>query len=390
MIRRIFSFFVLLGLSTTMRGCFESEPGANLSISVQPSSAVVGAPVVVSVQEYDDAKKNVSATGSVTIESGEPENASSCEAKLVNGYGHCTITFSKAGAYNISAWYPGDSNFPNTKNTRFYTVVEPEQPTPVKTADFKITIPPSPLLVGESISVSVDAYNTGTGIPEGIVNVTAEGTSCKVTLVNGKGSCDLSFSTGGEKQIKIAYPTQGEYEAFETFVSVTIFNPTTLTITSDHNPSYLNGNVTFTVTVTSTVANAVPTGYVTLSSPDSSSRGQTCDIELTGGTGTCSLFFDDTLAAKTYELTGEYSFSPPNSLSANSNDADIQWFVDSTATYGQVMQRWIYVATEAPSTSGSNSGGEGEIGCMVVVGSGVECQAPCPAGYSSGETCTVP
>ena len=63
---------------------------------------------------------------------------------------------------------------------------------------------PDPSLVNQSVTVSVTVTG-GNTTPVGRVNITGANTNCSITLVNGRGSCQVNFTSVGTKTIVATY-----------------------------------------------------------------------------------------------------------------------------------------------------------------------------------------
>ena len=122
-------------------------------------------------------------------------------------------------------------------------------------------------VVGESyeVFVTVTADSPSLATPTGSVSVSdGTGATCVVTLVSGAGSCFLPSLTAGSKTVTATYATNGSFigDSDTTSHTVTIVG-TTVSITSDVNPSVFGQTVTFTAHAASVSPGTnVPVGTV--------------------------------------------------------------------------------------------------------------------------------
>jgi Flp pilus assembly protein TadG len=117
-----------------------------------------------------------------------------------NGIGSCNIIFSNPGTKVITAIYNGDTNYLGSSDTEDHTVTLYNTTTTILSdqPDFSVT--------GASISVTVQVASTVTAT--GTVTVTVDeggSTGCTITLVNGAGGCNMTFTSAGMKTIRATY-----------------------------------------------------------------------------------------------------------------------------------------------------------------------------------------
>jgi Flp pilus assembly protein TadG len=174
-----------------------------------------------------------------------------------NGIGSCPVIFSNPGAKVITAIYNGDADFLGSSDTEDHTVtlynttitILSDQP------DFSVT--------GTAISVTVQVASTVTAT--GTVTVTVDeggSTGCTITLANGAGGCNMSFTTPGAKTIRATYNPDSSHITSVDTEPHQVFDPTpTPTSTPTQTPTpTLVGTPTFTPTVTPTsTPTATPT-----------------------------------------------------------------------------------------------------------------------------------
>jgi hypothetical protein len=71
---------------------------------------------------------------------------------------------------------------------------------------------PNPSIIGQIVTISATVAPQFTGVATGSVSVTATtGESCTIALVNGAGSCSITFSTGGTRNLTATYGGDGNF-----------------------------------------------------------------------------------------------------------------------------------------------------------------------------------
>lgn len=131
---------------------------------------------------------------------------------------------------------------------------------------------PDPSLVGNYVTVSVRV--TANTTPTGTVTITGADENCTITLNgSGTGSCDVRFTSIGDKTLTATYAGDAKHNPSTDTESHRVKAPSTTTITTSPNPSLINTQIMITVSVTS--AWGTPTGIVEVSG-----AGVTCSIDL--------------------------------------------------------------------------------------------------------------
>jgi|GEM_PF-2413430 len=184
-----FTFFLLLPPSTTQITSDSPDPSlVNQSYTVNVS--VSGA--------------SGTATGTVNINDGSGAN---CTATLSGGAGSCVLTSSSAGSKTLTATYSGNSVYNSSSDTETHTVNK-RSSTTVITSDT-----PDPSWENESYIVNVSVSGQSS-IPTGNVVISdGSGSSCTATLTAGTGSCELPFSSSGNKTISATYSGDNIYKS---------------------------------------------------------------------------------------------------------------------------------------------------------------------------------
>jgi len=229
-------------------------------------------------------------TGTVAITGAD----TNCTITLAGGSGSCNVVFMNTGAKTLTATYSGDSNYNGGTDTESHTVTQGPSTTVI------IADAPDPSIPGQSVAVSATVTGAG-ATPTGTVIITGADTNCTITLASGSGSCNVVFNTVGGKTLTATYSGDMNYVGSSGTAGHTVNQgPSTLTITSDTpDPSASGGTVTVHVTVSG--SGATPVGTVALTGTFAPSP---CNINLVGGTGSCSIVFSST---GTFTITANYS-----------------------------------------------------------------------------------
>lgn len=306
--------------------------------SDQPDPSVVGQAVTVnfSVARAGSPSTGAAPTGSVTVTvSGGSET---CTGTLSGGpgtaSGSCVFTLTSAGARTLTATYAGATGFNGSSDTEAHLV---NPAATVTTA----TVTPEPSVVGlpYTVNVTVAAQAPGTGTPTGEVLVSAnDGTSCTVAaLVAGSGSCQITPTTAGSKQVTATYGSTANYAASTVMVAHTVNQGTTsTTINSDSpDPSVVGQPYTVTWTVAVTTGAGTPSGTVTVSD----GLGDSCTGSVP--TGSCQL---TGRSAGGRTLTATYA--------GDTNFTGSSGIADHTVTKGQTTT--TVAASPTPSRFGES------------------------------------
>lgn len=262
------------------------------TLSTSPNPSVINTSVKISVSVTSAWG---TPGGTVTITSGSTQI---CSIDLsVTDF--CNYTFTTDGDKILTAQYSGDSLFFESSASKIHSVILPGQTTTT------ITTSPSPSIVGQTVTITVNVTSSST--PTGTVAVTVGGSPlCTITLTGGSGTCTTTFSTVGSRTLTATYTPDSPYflgSSGSVNHSVQL-PPTITTLTTTTPPPYQTGQ---TINLTVTVQNApggattTPTGTVTITGQSS---GCTTPITLVNGSGTCTVTFS-TPGSKT--LTASYS-----------------------------------------------------------------------------------
>jgi hypothetical protein len=169
---------------------------------------------------------------------------------------------------------------------------------------------PEPSVVGQQVTIPVTVAPQYTGIPTGSVTVTVSDGSaapCIVTLMNGTGSCTMTFKSTGAKKLTATYTGDNNFTSSSgTTTHQVNQSPTTTTVVSAQNPSVFGQPVTFTATVVASGGGAgTPTGTVQFAI-DGSNLG--APVTLTAaGTANSGGIASLTVAGSPHTVTATYS-----------------------------------------------------------------------------------
>ena len=161
------------------------------SVAVDVGDIVVGEDAVVNVVLPDDA------TGSVTI----TVNGKDYVVDVKYGVANIAISDLAKGNYNVSVKYSGDGKYLPSENATHFDVV--------KTSEYNVTIiiDVGDIVVGEDAVIGVSVH----GISFGVVNVTVNGRSYNVAIVDGKGVLTISNLAAGNYNVNVNYAGDNKY-----------------------------------------------------------------------------------------------------------------------------------------------------------------------------------
>ena len=207
------------------------------SVAVDVDDIVVGEDAVIGVSVPDI----VSGVVNVTV------NGRSYNVAIVDGKGVLTISNLVAGNYNVNVKYGGDDKYLPSSNSANFTVSKVSSSVIVDVGD---------IVVGEDavIDVSVPC------IVSGVVNVTVNGRSYNVAIVDGKGVLTISNLVAGDYDVNVNYAGDNKYLPSSNSTKFTISKlPSSVLVNVDDIvvgedavvnvvlPDDANGNVTITV-----------------------------------------------------------------------------------------------------------------------------------------------
>ena len=161
------------------------------SVLVNVKDIVVGEDAVVNVVLPDDA------TGSVTI----TVNGKDYVVDVKYGVANIAISDLAKGNYNVSVKYSGDGKYLPSENATHFDVV--------KASEYNVTIiiDVGDIVVGEDAVIGVSVPD----IVSGVVNVTVNGRSYNVAIVDGKGVLIISNLAAGNYNVNVNYAGDNKY-----------------------------------------------------------------------------------------------------------------------------------------------------------------------------------
>ena len=253
--------------------------------------------------DQDDCERLDLLEGTVVLTTDE---GTICPIEFANNVGYCDeLVFQTGGTHTITASYDGGGVFDDATVTT-EVIVEKISSTTEITYHY-----PDPAQLGRALEVAVEVSGPGL-IPTGQVQVSAGGGSCTIELDDGRGNCTLIPVEEGSTTITAEYEGDETYNPSSTTSDATVGPAMQNTVTNiinidgDSDPSCPEPLPVY-VTVRVSGAGGTPTGTVSVTGADV----QNCQITLSGGTGTCTLYFsnkyqDDTPVYATY--SGDASF----------------------------------------------------------------------------------
>ena len=169
------------------------------SVAVDVKDIVVGEDAVIGVS----VPGIVSGVVNVTV------NDESYDVAIVDGKGTLTISNLVAGDYNISASYLGDDKYLSSSNSTKFTISKLASSVAVDVDD---------IVVGEDAVIGVSVP----GIVSGVVNVTVNGRSYNVAIVDGKGVLIISNLAAGDYAVDVNYAGDNKYVASSNSTKFTV------------------------------------------------------------------------------------------------------------------------------------------------------------------------
>jgi len=248
-----------------------------------------------------DPSSSIKPSGQALVEAHTGEN---CLATLQSdGSGSCNIKFESEGTKFIKVKYLGTADYSTSESASLTHIVRKASKTTILSVS-------GDLIVGKSIifevSVVPDPDEPGGNVPTGKVRVdSSDGNTCLTDDLDtdGKGSCTITFSSSGDKSIVATYSGSTEYVASSSAAKLLTISKasTTTEITSGHS---ITKKVGESVLVSVKVNSSVPTpatGKVEVYFVGSTEASEKCEVNLSSGTGSCSLTLKAAGAARQIE-----------------------------------------------------------------------------------------
>ncbi|GAB4444185.1 MAG: hypothetical protein OHK0041_00150 [Anaerolineales bacterium] len=185
------------------------------TITTSPSPSIVGQSVTITV----NVTSTSTPTGTVAVTIG---GTPVCTITLSGGTGTCSTTFSTVGNRTLTAAYTPDSPyFLSSSGSVNHSVQLPPTITSLTTTNTP------PYLVGQTINLTFTVSNApggSTTTPTGTVTISGQDSGCAgpVTLVNGSGSCTVTFSTPGSKTLTATYSGDAGHAASTGTLTLTV------------------------------------------------------------------------------------------------------------------------------------------------------------------------
>jgi len=221
-----------------------SSNSANFTVSKVSSSVIVD---VGDIVVGEDAVIGVSVPDIVSGVVNVTVNGRSYNVAIVDGKGVLIISNLAAGNYNVNVKYGGDDKYLPSSNSANFTVSKVSSSVIVSVKD---------IVVGEDAVIGVSVP----GIVSGVVNVTVNGRSYNVAIVDGKGVLIISNLAAGDYDVNVNYAGDNKYVASSNSTKFTIsklpssvlVNVKDIVVGEDAVvnvvlPDDANGNVTITV-----------------------------------------------------------------------------------------------------------------------------------------------
>lgn len=211
---------------------------------------------------------------------------------LVNGVATLAVSFPIAGVYTLTASYAGDANDAPVSASLQQVVYNPV------TILFTSSVNPSLVNQSTVLTATLSQLN---GTPTGTIRF-YDGTTLlgTATLINGTATLQVSFSTPGIHPLTAVYAGDANNPAAQATLNQDVLEPTVaISLTSSVNPSQINQNTVFTLTLASTGGVPTPTGTVTFYNGTTALGTAT----LSGGVATLTSSFP---TVGSYPITASY------------------------------------------------------------------------------------
>ncbi|MEO7252943.1 MAG: Ig-like domain repeat protein [Casimicrobium sp.] len=258
------------------------------------------------------------ATGTVTFNDGATALCSA--VALSSGQATCISGALAVGSHNMTAVYSGDGNNAGSTSPILAQVVNKANTTTLIGSHT-----PNPSTVGSPIAVAATVSVTppGAGTPGGTITVSDGTANCVITLP--AASCNLTPTSSGTKTLTAIYSGNGSFNgSTSSGLSHTVQAVTTTSLGSAQNPSVFGQSLTFT----STVTGATPTGTVTF---NDGATALCSAVALSSGQATC---ISGALAVGSHNMTAVYSGDGNNAGSTSSILAQVVIKANTTTLIG--------------------------------------------------------
>ncbi|HET8920122.1 MAG TPA: Ig-like domain repeat protein [Xanthobacteraceae bacterium] len=315
-----------------------TQVNTSLTISASPTSSFFGQSVMFTVT-ISSATGTGTPTGTVTFSDGI-STIGSVAPTPGPGTGQSTATFTTTalpvGNLTITANYSGDSTFNPSSISTPYTVQKQGAGTGISSSVGGQSKLGQPV----TFTAFVNAAVAGTGPPTGTVTFTVNNVAVATVMLSG-GQATFTTSTLplGSNTVTATYNGDNNFAGGSSgtlTVVVTLIAPTTTTLTSSQNPSFVGQPVTFTATVSSS-SSGTPTGSISFT--DQSTGQLLGNVPLSGNQ---AVLTTAALAAGTHNILASYS-------------GDVN-FLSSSATLSQAVNKGTTTTTLTASPNPSTPG----------------------------------
>ena len=283
------------------------------TIAATPSPSVKGQSVTFNVTVAKTGPGSGTLGGSVNVTASKTgiTDKTCTIADISSGSGSCDITLDVVGGWTVTAAYIGNADFKSSSDSMDHTVDK------IPTTTTVTSVTPAPSVAGQSVTVNVSVARSGagSGTPDGNVVVTATragggSASCPaaITLGSGSGSCNLTLDSAGSWTISAAYQGTSSFETSSATKTQTVNKADSSTaVVLNPTASVVGQSIDVAVTVSASYpGSGTPTGTVSVTATRSGGGTASCtqDINLTTGTGSCTLVLS---TAGTWTVSGAYS-----------------------------------------------------------------------------------
>ena len=247
---------------------------------------------------------------------------------------------------------------------------------------------PDPSVSNGVVNVAVTVLG-GPTTATGTVNVTGADTNCTITLANGVGNCNVSFTSTGTKTLTATYSGDTDHLSSSDTEAHSVVPPigtTTIISSVKPSPTYVNENTTVSVTVSANSGSVTPTGTVSITGANTN-----CTITLSNGTGDCNVVFT---SVGTKTLTATYNGYGAFTASNDTENVDALYRTTTTITAdtpdSSSTNQPVSVSVSVESVGGTPTGTVQITGatsnCSISLASG---KGTCAVNFSTSGTKTL-
>jgi Flp pilus assembly protein TadG len=362
---------ILISVTLNVTAVPSGKAPTTTEITTDPNPSLIGQAVTITVTVTGGSTP----TGTVTI-----TGDASCTITLSNGTGSCVVTFNSGGIKILNATYNPDATHLTSSATANHAVL-------FSTGTTIVSHDPNPSQPNNPVNVVV-TVNSLLAIPNGAtVAITGADTNCTITLTNGTGSCNVVFTSTGQKTITATYAGDTDHTGSSSTAThdVVLGRTTVTTITSDiPDPSDIGVAVNVAVTVSGITT---PTGTVSITGADTN-----CTITLVNGAGNCNVIFN---TGGTKSITATYSGDANHDPSSTSTGHSVNLPITTTtitahnpnpSLAGQTVSVTVTVTGGSTTATGTVTITGGDAPCTITLVNGT---GSCNVVFSSDGTKTL-